>query len=308
MTTTSKNASAHATGFPKALKSFIGYLEGTQKSAHTIKNYRLDLLAFQEFVEKRSGSSKSTPLDKLDPSDLGRFHDHLKAQGLKTNTRRRKLLTVRRFLSFLVNRNKLPEELGKKVPTPQKIERVPLTASSLELIAAIRELPTETLIDERNRALLWTLAETGCQVSEVAQLRFEDWEIGKLRIRGKAERSLPVSSELFAAIQSLRKRASGGAAAASESGKAEAEWIFRGFNKFGAVSGSISPRGVELLVRHFAPTLGVPELTPRTFRHSVVVQWFRDGCSREEIQRRLGLRTAYAFRAYEPIFKQVGEA
>lgn len=282
-----------ATGFPRALKSFIGYLEGTDKAAHTIKNYRLDLLAFQQFIEGQAGISQAVSLDHLDPADLGRFHDYLKDRGLKTNTRRRKLLTVRRFLLFLVNRNKLPAELGKKVPTPQKIERVPLTAPSSELIAAIRKLSVETLLDERNRALLWTLAETGCQVSEVALLKFEDWTQGKLQIRGKSERELPVSRGLYDAVQDLRKRVGGGG-----------EWIFRGFNKFGAVSGSISSRGVELLVKHFAPALGVPALTPRTFRHSIVVHWFREeGCSREEIQRRLGLRTAYAFRAYEPLFK-----
>jgi site-specific recombinase XerD len=286
------------TGFARAMKSFMGYLEGTDKAAHTIKNYRLDLLAFQEFIEAQAGPSKSAPLDQLDPADLGRFHDYLKEKGLKTNTRRRKLLTVRRFLLFLVNRNKLPAELGKKVPTPQKIERVPLTAPSSELIAAIRKLPLETLLDERNRALLWTLAETGCQVSEVALLKFEDWTPTRVQIRGKAERELPISHDLYDAIQGLRKRAGGGG-----------EWIFRGFNKFGAISGSISPRGVELLVKHFAPVLGVPALTPRTFRHSIVVHWFREeSCSREEIQRRLGLRTSYAFRAYEPLFKSKSSA
>jgi site-specific recombinase XerD len=278
--------------FARALKSFVGYLEGTEKSAHTIKNYRLDVMAFQQFIEKNGRGSKAA-LHELDPSDLDRFHDHLKVQGLKTNTRRRKLLTVRRFLSFLVNRNKLPVELGKKIPTPHKIERVPLTVSSQALIEAARALPTETLLDERNRVLLWTLAETGCQVSEVAQLRFEDWTAKALRISGKSPREVPVSSDLFHAVQGLRKRSG------------DSPHLFLGFNKFGSLGAAISPRGVEMLVKFYAPKLSQPELTPRTFRHSAVVRWYGEGCSREEIQRRLGLKTAYAFRAYEPLFKSM---
>ena len=53
--------------------------------------------------------------------------------------------------------------------------------------------------------------------------------------------------------------------------------------------------------------LGFPELTPRTIRHSAVLQWHRDGLVISEIQQRLGLKTSYAFRAYGPLFKSDSE-
>jgi integrase len=64
----------------------------------------------------------------------------------------------------------------------------------------------------------------------------------------------------------------------------------------------ISDRAVELLTRAYAGSLGVPGLTPRAFRHSVVVLWNQRGLSRSDIRERLGLKTDYAFRAYEPLF------
>lgn len=283
--------------FPHALRSFLGHLEGTSKAEHTIKNYRLDILAFHDFLAAGL-SDRPVPLDQITPRDLDRFHDHLVGQGLKTNTRRRKLLTVRRFLGYLVNRKKLPVELGRKIPTPHKVERVPFVVPSTQLLVAIRKLGQETLLDERNRVLLWVLAETGAQVSEAAALRYEDWDIPAgpggqplLRIGGKTPRAVPVSRELREAVEALQARSGG------------KPWLFLGFNKFGSLGGAISPRGVELLVKFHAPKLGYPGLTPRTFRHSAVLQWFQEGCSREEIQRRLGLKTAYAFRSYEPLFK-----
>ncbi|MGK5083926.1 site-specific integrase [Bdellovibrionota bacterium FG-1] len=278
--------------FPTALKSFLGYLEGTSKAQHTIKNYRLDLLAFESFLRKDLGD-RPLSLGQLSSKDLDRFHEHLKESGQKTNTRRRKLLTVRRFLSFLVKRKKLPIELGKKISTPHKIERVPKVLSSETLIATIRALPHDTFLDARNRAMLWTLAETGCQVSELAALRFEDWSANKVQIRGKAPRLLAISSDLRTAVDELKKYCG------------DRPWVFLGFNKLGPLGGAISPRGVELLVQFHAPRLGQVELTPRTFRHSIVIHWYAQGCTLQEIQNRLGLKTQYAFRSYEPLFKSV---
>lgn len=293
-----KRSSAHSTvpalEFSKALKSFLGYLEGTQKAAHTIKNYRLDLLAFYSFLEN-SAPKKPVRCETLGEKELNLYHEFLQAQGFKTNTRRRKLLTAHRFVRYLSQRNQLLIEAPSKLPAPHKIERVPFTVSQKRLIDQIRTLPVASVLERRNRALLWVLAETGCQVSEVTQLRFEHWseQNGKAQVAipGKAPRNLSVSPELFAEIEDLK---------AVSQGKSP---VFLGFNKHGPLGAPISARGVELLVRFYSSRLNIPELTPRTFRHSAVVGWFEQGIAQDEIQKRLGLRTAYAFRAYAPLLK-----
>ena len=279
----------------------MGYLEGTQKAGHTIKNYRSDLASFQQFLEKELGRNP-VALSQLSREDLGLFHDHLKSQGLKTNTRRRKLLTVRRLLRYLTKRNQLNIDVGDRLPTPHKLEKVPYTVQLKELITSIQALPVQAELEERNRVLLWALAETGCQVSEITRVRFEDWSTGNggrsatLSLAGKSPRMLAVSPELYNAVQSLKARSG------------ERPWLFLGFNKFGALGAPITPRGVELLVKAYSVKLRLDLLTPRTFRHSAVISWFKDGVSREEIQKRLGLKTPYAFRAYEPIFKSIESA
>lgn len=294
--------------FGYAIRSFVGYLEGTQKSLHTIKNYRLDLLAFQDFITKEY-SDKLIRVDQIDSGDLGRFREYLKEKGLKTNTRRRKILTVAQFMNYLSKRKKLSPEVAKKIPAPHKIERVPFTVSSALLIEAIRALPDETLLEARNKALLWTLAETGCLVSEVAHLRFDSWTgiaPGQLTLSlgVKDQRQVPVTVELFHAIQNLKNFRVGGA---SPKVTLESHWIFFGFNKFGSLGSPISSRGIELLVKHYGPRLGFPSLTPRTFRHSAVLHWFEKGIPIPQIQALLGLKTTYAFRSYEVLFKSNSE-
>lgn len=276
--------------FAYAFRSFVGYLEGTEKSAHTIKNYKSDLQSFREFLERGLGS-ETVALSAVTRQDLERFHEFLKIQGQKTNTRRRKLLTVRKLLRYLTARKKIGIDVGDKLPAPQKIERVPFTVSRDALVSAIRELPADNPLRLRNQVLLWTLAETGCLVSEIPRVRFADWADEKLSISGKSPRILSISRELQARVELL--------------GKAQGDhpYLFLGFNKFGPLGAPITPRGVELLVNGTAPRLGLGEITPRTFRHSAVLHWYGEGVSREEIQRRLGLKTAYAFRTYEPLFK-----
>jgi site-specific recombinase XerD len=272
--------------FPSALRSFVGYLEGTEKSLLTIKNYRLDLLAFQDFLVNHLGP-KPKSLDQISADDLDRYHQYLKSLGLKTNTRRRKLMTLRRFLSFMANRKKLTLDLGKTLPTPYKLERIPVTVPAAVLLKSIRSLPTETDLDFRNRVLFRTLLETGCLISESSRIRWEDWHPTSLEITGKRPRSVPVSAELYEWTQELKARK-----------KADLPWVFQGFNKFGSLGEPISSRGIEILVKSYAGALGFPDLVPRTFRHSAVLGWFQERVTQDEIQRRLGLKSAYAFRAF----------
>jgi site-specific recombinase XerD len=279
----------------------MGYMEGTSKALHTIKNYRLDILSFQKFLNFEMTSSGAQPvaLENVTHEDLERYHLWLKSQGLKNNTRRRKLLTVQKFINYLARRKKMPVESARKYPTPHKIERIPAVVPMKKLLPVIEALSTETLLDLRNKVILWTLAETGCLVSELSKLKLENWSPGWVEFKGKAERKLPVSAELFAAVEELKNRMQ---ATQSQRDKNSA-WLFHGFNKFGSLGTAITPRGVEILVKHYADRLGFPDLTPRTFRHSVVMKWYDEGLRQKEIQEMLGLKTAYAFRVYEVMLK-----
>jgi site-specific recombinase XerD len=285
--------------FPQAIRSFMGYLEGTAKSFHTVSNYRLDVLAFQKFIEKVYEGSPLR-LDQVSRKDIELYGETLKELGLKTNTRRRKILTVTQFLNYLAKRKKVSSEMAQKMPAPHKIERIPFTVSIDELLVKIKRLPDDTLIALRNKVLLSCLAETGCLVSEATRVRFEDHYRATagaenfLALGRKVQRKVPISGELSSLIDQLKERAE----IASEQ---PLPWLFLGFNKGGSLNSAISPRGVELLVKHLAPALGSSLITPRTFRHSVIVKWFSEGKSQNDMQTLLGLKTPYAFKSYESL-------
>lgn len=277
-----------------ALKSFLGYLEGTSKAKNTIKNYRYDLHSFRKYLE-RSGVLNAS-IGEISKNDLSDYHNYLKSAGLKTNSRRRRVITVRRMLQYLSKRKKLKDDISVCLTTPNKIERIPVTVKSRELVDRIRNLPYGEELDARNRAILWLLAETGCRVSELSFLRFNnitvEGEKSAIRFEGKFARSVPITFELAEACNALRIYS-----------KKDNEWLFRGFNKVGPLKGPLTSRGIELLVKVFSKNSNFSGVTPRTFRHSIVIEWFDEGIPQIEIQSRLGLKTDYSFRIYKPLFK-----
>lgn len=301
-----KNRAPLAISFSAALKSFLGYLTGTQKSELTIKNYRLDLLAFEEYL-KRAFPHSVQNLALLRPSDIEDYRADLTRMGFKTNTKRRKFLTVSQFLSYLSRRNRISIEHRQKLPAPARVERIPRTLESDRFVTEIRKLPEATVLDVRNKILLWTLAETGCLVSEMARIKFSQWvpdpsKSGKeyvLKMGTGKSRLIPVSADLFALVGKFKRL-----------DRTASAHLFSGFNRFGSLEGPISPRGIEMVVKHYGsilktltPSAPSVSLTPRMLRHSIAMHWFRQKVPRSEIQLRLGLRSSSAFKTYEAVLK-----
>jgi site-specific recombinase XerD len=289
--------------FAHTQKSFLGFLEANDKASSTLVSYRGDLKTFEEFLNRGLGTRPVT-LQKITIQDLDRYQDYLQGEGFKTNTRRRKVLVLRKLLKWLHQRKQLRSEIGARLPTLKRSERIPLTIETPKVIDLVRALPAETELEARNRALLWLLAETGCQVSEVKTLRFEQIHqkksLGKtecsIAFSGKNPRLVPISAAWRDAVLDLKGRQK----------RKDNPWIFLGFNKFGSLGGPISARGVELLVKSYADQLGEKKIVPRTLRHSVVLHWAGQGMTQKEIQERLGLRSNYAFRVYELMLKARG--
>lgn len=278
------------------VKSFLGHLSGVGNSANTIQSYRLDLLDFMRFLEDQGVKLSNVTPDDIERKWMDRYHSQLRADSQRANTRRRKLLTLRRFFSYLQGRKWVASNQAAFLPTPEKVERVPQTANYVEVLGWIRSHASETDFELRNQVILWTLFETGASVSEIAELRQSQLEPGpsqtlQIRFIGKVTRTITLSRELSAQMEKLIGTLKAG------------EPIFSGYNRFGKVSRThISSRGVELLVKAWAESKGV-ELTPRMIRHTAVLHWYRQGMDRPAIRERLGLLTDYTFRIYEPLFQ-----
>jgi site-specific recombinase XerD len=253
-----------------------------QLAPSSLQGYQQDLAAYLRFCE-------GDPATALDPARLARWRTSLAQDThLAPSTINRRLAAVRRVVQEAALQGYVDgstAEAFRRVPgvTAKALKdrlrvRTPITAGQMRQLC---EAPDRiTLRGWRDRALLHTLASSGCRISEVVHLttaqlvsREGAWF---LEVTGKnqstAARAL-LSHEAYTAIQAWVARR-----------PLESPYIFISFTGKGHC-----PTGRPLhrsaawrLVCHYAHSVGLTHVSPHSFRRFFVT----------ELHRRHGIRVA----------------
>ena len=187
-----------------------------QLAPASIAGYRRDVALYLRFCGE--------PQTALQPASLARWRTHLaQATRLSPHTINRRLAAVKRLLQEAATQGYVEAATAEAF---QRVPGVPVKALKDRLKATTRtritpgqmrqlcETPDPgTLIGRRDRALLHTLATSGCRVSEVvtltaAQLLSRDGNFF-LAVLGKNQteaRTAPLSHEAYASIQAWLAR------------------------------------------------------------------------------------------------------
>src|SRR3989338_3272741 len=270
-----------ATGFEKILKVYLGFLEGTGKSRLTISSYRGDLEVFKKYIQE-----SGIRFHDLTHEDFDRHHFYLIKRGLKTNTRRRKLITARSLCRYALSRKKIDLSPAQFIKPPERVEKLPWVPKPEEYRDFLKNLTIKTSIGLRNRLLVEMLAETALSISELCSLRWEDLEGTRLKVPGKRARALEISLALLRRLESWKEMNQG-------------KFLFPGYNRHGMATARMSPRGVEMMFRAAQARGPLPEMMPKTLRHFCILEWLSRGVADKEIQRRLGVSSTYSLHAYK---------
>lgn len=269
------------TGFEKILKGYLGFLEGTGKSRLTISSYRGDLEVFKKYIQE-----SGIKFHDLTHEDFDRYHFYLIKRGLKTNTRRRKLITARSLCRYALTRKKIDLSPAQFVKPPERVEKLPWVPRPEEYREFLKGIPAKTALGLRNRLLVEMIAETALSISELCALKWEDIVENNLKVPGKRARSLELSLGLVKRLEAWRLANEG-------------KFLFPGYNRHGMATARMSPRGVEMMFRSVHARSGLPEMMPKTLRHFCILEWLRAGVVDKEIQRRLGVSSTYSLHAYK---------
>jgi integrase/recombinase XerC len=100
------------------LERFGRFLERSERSPHTIRNYRGDLEGLAVWFPGHTGEPFAP--STLTPTDLRAYKRWLIAQNLKPNTINRKLATLKSFLHWAVDVRLLRRHHGLHVPLPSE--------------------------------------------------------------------------------------------------------------------------------------------------------------------------------------------
>ncbi len=246
-------------------------------AANTQSAYLNDL---EQFLNDLKQGADELTTDYL----LGYLAD-LRDLGLAQTSLARKLSALRSFYRFLTLDGIEVAAQTDLLPSFKMPQRLPRVLSAPEMKAFLDEIPHETPLQVRTRALLEVLYAGGMRVSEIIDVQTHDvmWDEAMMRVTGKGskQRYVPIGGEamdwlkLYLRLPRLQLL-----------GSKRNDTVF--LNSRG---NPLSRMGVWKIIREQATAQGVSwakEIHPHMFRHSFATHLIEGGAHLRAVQQLLG--------------------
>lgn len=260
----------------ESIEQFCRFLETERNaSAHTVSNYRSDLLQFASFLAEKRGA--------LDPGQV----DHLLIRGYLAHLHKRlakssigrKLAAVRALYRYLMRQGRVTRNPAELVATPKREQRLPHHLNIDQVTALVTAPPALPGLPVRDRAILETLYSCGIRVSELTGMNVGDLDLdgGLARVLGKGgkERLVPVGRQARLALTAYLE--------ARGNPPQGAPLILN------AAGGRLTRRSVARIVAAHATLIAsMHKVSPHTLRHSFATHLLEGGADLRAIQELLG--------------------
>ena len=283
-----------------AIEEYLQHLRAERDaSAHTLRNYRVDLTQFLAYLrERQEGGADPVPA-AVDQVAIRGFLARLHGERLARSSVARKLAALRSFFRFLCRRGILavnPAELVQAPRLPVRTTPHLSVDEAFQLMAAPearlatpeprRRKNAETLV-RRDQAILELFYASGLRIGELTGLNLADlgFSEGLVRVRGKGrkERIVPVGQNALAALRAyldVRDTLHG----ADRHPGAEVAALF-----LNAQGGRLTTRGVsQIVLRHLMASGLGKKITTHGLRHSFATHLLNAGADLRAIQELLG--------------------
>ena len=274
----------------------IIYMSYRNFAERTREEYLNDLEGLGVFLEK----SGINHVKEIGLPIIERYVAHLEQKGFASLTRKRKVVAIRSFLSFLYQDSYTQTNIAKLIVLPFTENTTPqvLTQSECD------QLRKACIDSPRDRAIIELLLQTGIKLSELIRLTLNDIEFetpektgekqsGFMRIlggRGKEERLIPLNTKACIALKNdidARKDAGNSI-------------LF--LNRFGEPLGE---RGVQKMLKRYLKRAEIRGASIQTLRHTFGAQHIAKGTSLKTIQEVMGLKDVRSTSVYQSLAKEV---
>ena len=158
------------------IETFINYLKSQKGySDHTIRNYRIDLKQFLDFLIEKgrlAGKEKrSADLESIDFLTIRGYLGNLFGRYKRT-TIARKLSTLRSFFYYLERRGMGAGNPAADISTPRQGKYIPTYLPVDEMFRLLEAPDKEKPLGLRDQAIIEVFYSCGIRVSELAGLNF----------------------------------------------------------------------------------------------------------------------------------------
>ncbi len=184
---------------------FRQFIDSQDFSIHTVKAFVFDIKKFALFFT----DANKEPFDcsRITTVDLTSFKRYLRGEkGQAVSTVNRALVSIRRYLEWLVCQGRLEVNHGKVIKELKRQQIVPKGLERSQVRKLLREIDLRN--DIRSKAIFSMFLHTGCRVSDLVQVELHDLIIsdrsGSVVFRngkGNKERQVPLTVECRKALQ-----------------------------------------------------------------------------------------------------------
>ncbi len=256
-------------------ETFLKFKKGL--SDNTIENYLNDI---SQFLNWYKGNIKN--LSKYDLIDFLSFL--YEKYSYKISTFLRKLSALKLFNIFLLENNKISENIFEGFELPKKNKELPEIISINEIYKILNSVDTKSgsPIEIRNKTILELLYATGIRVSELIELTINDFDksTGIIRVfgKGKKERLIPLHYEAINFLNTYIKEAR------SLFNKKNSKFLFLSKN-----GNKLTRQFIWQIIKKYAIKAGISKnIYPHLIRHSFATHLLERGADIRSIQLMLG--------------------
>ena len=258
-------------------KNFFIYLENERGlSARTIKAYRRDLDQLLQFLETEEVDRP----EQVTQHDIRGLVAQRHRQGLGGKSLQRLLSAIRSFFRWMLREGFAQHNPAAAVRAPKSPRHLPATLDA-DTIGQLLDIPCDTPLAIRDKAIMELFYSSGLRLSELATLRWEQVDLpsGMVTVTGKGNRSrmVPVGRIAVEALLEWRK--------------ARTKFVsFEEPHVFVSQRGNpIATRTIQSRIRYWAKHQGMPQnIYPHLLRHSFASHMLESSGDLRAVQELLG--------------------
>lgn len=258
------------------IKKFLAYLRTEKRySDHTYSAYQRDISELDIWLTTQTIDN----IANTHRADIQAFIAQLHRQGNSPKTLKRKLSSLRSFFNYLLMNSHIKTNPALDIATPKPAQQLPKTAD-IELIDRLLNIPTDTFIGARDKAILELFYSSGLRLSELTSSDIEaiNFSDNTIRITGKGSKTriIPVGHNAVEAIKHWLKY--------------RKKLTNTGQSLFVSQRGTrLTPRAIQKRVDVWVQKLGIEQsMHPHKLRHSFASHVLQSSGDLRAVQDMLG--------------------
>lgn len=271
----------------EAMMDFLEHLEVEGgRSQKTIRNYELYLNRFVDFAGDIQVVDITAELLRKYRLWLNRLEND-NGEGLSTLTQSYHLIALRGLLTYLSRRD-IKTLAADKIILPKTVRKQVTFLHYDEIVRMVEQIPLNTELGLRDRAIVELLFSSGLRVSELVNLNRDHINLSRreFMVRGKGQKDRPVFISANAADH---------VAAYLHERNDSLPALFLSYSRRTSAPNTsgdyrrLSARSIQRMVSHYARLAGITKhVSPHTMRHSFATDLLMNGADLRSVQSLLG--------------------